>query len=82
MMHRKRYILKGFEHCGCNLFTDIFTADSSSEESSDDEIELTWMDELNRKQEHPERLHRELWFNEKDEVSRLHNVQHCLQVSS
>ena len=48
---------------------------SDSSDSDSEEIELTWMDELNRKQQHPERLHKELWYNEKDEVSILIQIK-------
>ena len=48
------------------------SSSSGSDEEEDSNIELQlpmeWMDELNRKKQHPERLHEELWFNEPDEV--------------
>ena len=52
----------------------VYIVDSSS---SDDEeevvegVENTWVDELNRKKDHPERLHEDLWFNEAGEVNIL-----------
>jgi ribonuclease-3 len=40
--------------------------ESSSSSEDEDEVDTTydWMDELERKKQHPRRLHPELWFNE------------------
>ncbi|KAL5011679.1 hypothetical protein ScPMuIL_010230 [Solemya velum] len=45
---------------------------SSSESESDSEEECadtSWIEALNRKQQHPQRLHNELWFNEEGEMN-------------
>lgn len=45
----------------------IIDSDSSGSDSDDEvknEIMEEWMAELKRKQEHPQRLHKEVWHNE------------------
>lgn len=51
-------------------FLTLLDEDSDSEKSQSDEEsnENGAMEELKRKQQHPARLHSELWYNEKGEV--------------
>lgn len=37
-------------------------------ELDDNDLEQNWMEEINIKRKHPDRLHDELWFNEPGEV--------------
>ncbi len=60
--------------CSC-YGCELWVADSSSDDSGDEDTIKSWMDELNRKRLHPERLHEELWFNEPQEVSSLHTLE-------
>ena len=65
-------------------------ADSSSDSDVDEEIaaeiQKSYLEELEIKRAHPERLHEELWFNETGEVRALGsdlksvNKIHCLWV--
>lgn len=47
-------------------------SDTGIDEEFTEEIRKSWLDAIERKKEHPERLHDELWFNEPDEVGVLH----------
>ncbi|KAK2161647.1 hypothetical protein LSH36_112g01031 [Paralvinella palmiformis] len=48
---------------------DSSTSSSDEEEESLDKLHDNWVDELQRKREHPERIHSELWFNEPMEMN-------------
>ena len=51
------------------LYLDSSTSSSDEEEESLEKLHDNWVDELQRKREHPERIHPELWFNEPMEVN-------------
>ena len=42
--------------------------DDDDDSDLDNDVAHGWVAELTRKQQHPERLHEELWFNEPGEV--------------
>lgn len=52
----------------------------SGSDDSDDEGD-DWMEELNRKKNHPYRLHEELWFNDPGEVSLLDVKVKCILLT-
>ncbi|XP_064648980.1 uncharacterized protein LOC135501106 [Lineus longissimus] len=56
-------------HLHCHHQQDSGSESCSSSESEDDDLEPNWMDELNRKKEHPYRLHDDLWYNEHGEMN-------------
>lgn len=59
-----------FESDDTILLIFISAGESESEKSHSDEEghENEAMEELKRKQQHPDRLHPELWYNERGEV--------------
>lgn len=52
-----------------NVTTIEGDSDDMSPQSDEEEHENEALEELKRKQHHPYRLHAELWYNEKGEVS-------------
>ncbi|XP_018576714.1 ribonuclease 3 [Anoplophora glabripennis] len=52
----------------CKHKTEVSSSSDSSEEELTDEEDCT-MEELQRKQQHPDRLHPEMWFNEPGEMN-------------
>ena len=58
-----------------NVHFCFLDSDSSGSDSDDDvknEIMEEWAIELNRKQEHPQRLHKEVWHNEPGMVGQIY----------
>ena len=55
------------------------TESGSDDEEIEEEINKEMMDEIERKQQHPERLHPDLWFNEQGEV-RAYSARRCEQL--
>jgi hypothetical protein len=47
----------------------IEASENEEENEGEDHEEESWLDELNWRRIHPERLHTELWFNLPQEVS-------------
>uniref|UniRef100_A0A8D8M7L3 Ribonuclease 3 n=1 Tax=Cacopsylla melanoneura TaxID=428564 RepID=A0A8D8M7L3_9HEMI len=66
--NRKR-IKRKCSHCAShgNVSSDSESSDSSDEDGDGEED--NWMMELQLKQNHPDRLHPELWFNDKGEMN-------------
>lgn len=50
---------------------DESDAETENELSEDEDGGNAALEELNRKQQHPDRLHLELWYNEKGEVRKM-----------
>ena len=55
----------------CHSGSDSSSSSSSEEEEEDENFDIgkLWVDELDRKKNHPDRLHPELWFNEPGEMN-------------
>lgn len=66
---RHYYQSKHHNHC-CNQCTsDASDIESDEAEFDDQELDNFAFNELNRKQSHPNRLHPEMWYNEKGELN-------------
>ncbi|KAL3872342.1 hypothetical protein ACJMK2_040272 [Sinanodonta woodiana] len=60
--------LHAHKHCSHSESNSSSSSSSSSSDSEDD-LEDTWIEELERKRKHPQRLHPDLWYNDAGEMN-------------
>ena len=55
--------------CGCNKKNDKDDGSDSGSGSESDNDMMEWLEEMQHKRNHPNRLHPDLWYNEEGQVS-------------